>query len=464
MVETTTMQTTTQAAELEQWLDDHSVTSIQIQATNLDGTLLGKTLSRDKFLGGLDHGFAFADVVFGNDLGNFPSIGFAFPSWRGELEDIFLRVDLTTICVWRPGVAAVLGDFWTKDGEPVPVCPRNVLRAIASRAGELGYAIKAAVEIEATVFEESVHEARVNGYQGLTPLGGTAGSAYVLARSADWREYLEAVEARLRSIGIAWEAWNDEAAAGQIEVNVAFGDVVEVADRWARTRQVMREVAHELGRSVTFMAKWSHQWGQASHLNISLADGDGNSFYRPDGASPVMRHFIGGVMQSMAATTSIALPFITSYRRLQPLEGPPTTVTWGFDNKTTAIRAITGHPQYSRLEYRLPGSDSNVYLVAAAVAGAGLHGVANEVQPPEPFAGMAWCLPPGFADLLPTTISQAAAALEADKVLPEVLGEEFVHYWLGTRRWEWLAFHLMGGGDFDAGLTAWEFQRYFELA
>jgi glutamine synthetase len=450
-------------SQVEQWLDGHAITSVQLQATNLDGTLVGKTLSRDKFLGGLDQGFAFADVVFGNDLGNFPAMGFAFPAWRGELEDIFLRVDLDTLCVWRPGVAAVIGDFWTKEGEPVSVCPRNLLRKVAAEAADLGYVVKAAVEIEATVFEESVQEARGKGYQGLTPLGGSAGSAYVLGKSADWLEYLAAVEERLRSIGIAWEAWNDEAAAGQVEVNVAFGDIVEVADRWARTRQVMREVAYRLGRSVTFMAKWSDSWGQASHVNISLAGADGNAFYSPEGASDVMEHFIGGVMEAMPGTTSLALPFITSYRRLQPLEGPPTTVTWGFNNKTTAIRAIAGHPSYSRIEYRLPGSDSNVYLVGAAVVGAGLFGVANEVQPPEPFVGMAWCLPSGV-DLLPNTISQAAAALEADKVIPEVLGEEFVNYWLGTRRWEWLAFHIMGGGDPDAGLTAWEFARYFELA
>ena len=67
------------------------------------------------------------------------------------------------------------------------------------------------------------------------------------------------------------------------------------------------------------------------------------------------------------------------------------------------------------------------------------------------------------ADLIPTTITQAAAALEADKVLPEVIGEELVPYWLGTRRWEWIAFHTMGGGDPDAGLTVWESARYFEL-
>jgi glutamine synthetase len=452
-----------QASDVKQWLADNQITSIQVQATNLDGTFLGKTLAPEKFLGGLDQGFPFADVVFGNDIGGFPVLGMAFPTWRGELDDIYLRVDLGTLVVWRPGVAAVIGDFWTQQGAPVSVCPRNLLRKVIARAAEGGYEVKAAVEIEATIFEESVQEARAKGFQDLTPLGGTAGAAYVLAKSADWREYLEAVEARLREIGIAWEAWNDEAAAGQIEINVAVGEILDVADRWARTRQVMREVAFDLGRTVTFMAKWSDAWGQASHINISLVANGANAFYSPDGMSQDMNHFIGGVMQAMPGTTSIALPFITSYRRIVPLEGPPTTITWGHHNKSTAIRAVTGHPAYSRVEYRLPGSDSNIYLVAAAVTGAGVYGVENAVEAPEAFVGSAWALPPGLVENIPTSITQAAAALEADKVLPEVLGEEFVNYWLGTRRWEWLAFHTMGGQP-DVGLTTWESARYFELA
>src|SRR3954471_7835481 len=130
-----------QGPEVQRWLVDNQITSVQVQSTNLDGTFLGKMLSPDKFLGSLKNGVAFADVVFGNDLGNFPVLGVAFPSWRGALEDIFLRPDLGTLVVGRPGVAAVIGDFCTAEGEPVSVCPRNQLRKIAAQAEELGYGI-----------------------------------------------------------------------------------------------------------------------------------------------------------------------------------------------------------------------------------------------------------------------------------------------------------------------------------
>ncbi|RFS87377.1 glutamine synthetase [Actinomadura spongiicola] len=450
-------------SEVADWLREHAIDSVRIEGTNLDGTLIGKVVSTKKFLSGLETGFAFADIAaFGLDLGNVAYFGFALPPWRTNMGDILLRADTSTLCVWEPGRASVIGDFWTVDGSPLSACPRQALRRVTADAADRGYRIKVAVEMEATVFEEPLRQARLKGYRDLTPLGGESGACYVLAKSADWDTYMRTVAARLDELAIPWEAWNDEAASGQVELNLEIADPLTVADRWARARQVMREVADRLGHSVTFMAKWCDEFGQASHLNVSLERDGTNVFYAPDGPSELMTHFLGGVMASMPGTTSLALPWITSYRRLVDLEGPPTTVTWGVGNKTTAIRAVVGHPAYSRIEHRVPGSDSNVYLVLAAVLGSGLAGIAERREPPPPSDLMAWSLP-SDAERLPRTISQAAEALERDTVLSDALGRELIDYWVGTRRWEWLSYHLHGGGP-DSALTEWEARRYFELA
>ncbi|MFD4556589.1 glutamine synthetase family protein [Streptomyces sp. NPDC058469] len=449
------------AEDIDAWLEEHRIESIRIEGTNLEGAFIGKNVSPRKFRSGLRSGFAFADVAFGLDLGNAPQFGFAMPSWRGDLADIFLHVDLSTLVKWAPGRASVIGGFWDPEGNPVSACPRNALQRMTDRLAERGYEAKVAVEIEATVFEESIQEARSKGHRGLTPLGGSAGSAYHLAKSKDWEDYMLAVARRLEELGIPWEAWGDEAASGQIEFNVAPADPVTAADYWARTRQVMREVAFEQNRCVTFMAKWCDEYGQASHINVSLERDGENVFYAEAGLSDVMSHFLGGVMATLAPATSFALPAITSYRRLQELEGPPTTIAWGVANKTTAVRAVVGHPKYSRLEYRTPGADANIYLVLAAVLAGGVAGLDGKIDPPEPFDDMAWSLPPGMPKI-PNTISKAADALRADTLLTDVLGQELVDYWLGTRQWEWLQFHTTGG-DPDAGLTEWESNRYFEL-
>ncbi|SNY89509.1 glutamine synthetase [Nocardia amikacinitolerans] len=441
----------------------NTVRSYRLESTNHDGAFHGKIVAPKKFEAGVDAGFAFADLLFGLDLGNIPHFGYAYPQWRGHLEDIYLRPDLSTEVEWSQGVHSLIGDFWLKTGEPVGICPRNLVRKTVDRLAGLGYTATIAVEIEMTLFEESIHEARAKGYRDLTPLGGTAGTALNLSRSSDWVDYMTAVQHRLDEIGIEWEAWSDEDAPGQSELNLVPGSPISVCDAWARARQVLREVAFEQGHTVTFMAKPTAGYGQASHINLSLRRDGVNAFFAEDGPSETMRHAIGGLLQTMPGNTSIALPQITSYRRLVDLSGPPTTISWGISNKTTSVRAVCGHPKYSRLEYRLPGADANLYLAVAGVLAGVIAGLERRIEPPEPVTDMAWCLPPGLGiERIPDTMSKAADALEADPLLREILGEEFVDYWVGSRRWEWMQFHT-GGGDPFAELSEWESTRYFEF-
>jgi glutamine synthetase len=447
--------------KIASWLAEHDIRQVRVEGTNLEGSFIGKVVSPAKFLSGLTSGFAFADVAFGLDMSNVPQFGFAMPDWRGDLLDIYLHVDPDTLIEWAPGLASVMGDFRKDDGEPISACPRATLRRITQDLAGLGYDTLVAVEIEASVFEESIHEARAKGYRDLTPLGGTAGSCYHLAKSADWVQYMRTVVERLDELGIPWEAYNDEAAAGQVEFNITPADPVTTADYWARTRQVMREVAFDLGRTVTFMAKYSNEYGQASHLNVSLQRDGHNAFFAEDGPSELMDEFIGGLMATLAPATSFALPMITSYRRLVDLDGPPTTLTWGIANKSAAVRAVVGHEKYSRVEYRTPGADSNVYLVLAAILAGGIAGMKNHIAAPPPFQDMAWCLPEGV-ERIPDTLSKATAALRADTLLADVMGQDLIDYWAGTREWEWLQFHT-AGGEPDVGLTQWESDRYFEL-
>ncbi|GAB2738765.1 glutamine synthetase family protein [Salinifilum aidingensis] len=442
---------------------DGRARTVRLEATNHEGSFLGKNVAREKFASGKDTGFAFADLLFGLDLGNAPVFGAAYPEWRGHIDDVYLHPDLSTLVEWKPGLDAVIGDYWLKDGRPVPLCPRNLVRGMVDRLAAHGFTATAAIEIEATVFEESIHEARSRGYRGLTPLGGTAGTAYHHAKSTDWVGYMNAVADRLDEVGIAWEAWSDEDAAGQIEFNLAPSDPITVSDAWARTRQIMREVAFERGHTVTFMAKPTAGYGQASHINLSLQRDGVNCFYAEDGPSETMLHAVGGLLETIAGNTSIVLPQITSYRRLVDLSGPPVTMSWGISNKTTAVRAVCGHPEHSRIEYRLPGADANMYLALAGVLAGVVAGIERKIDPPEPVADMAWCLPPGLGvERLPDTITKAVAALDADPVLRELLGDEFVDHWIASRRWEWMQFHTAGGDPFSA-LSEWESARYFEL-
>ncbi|AWH93631.1 glutamine synthetase [Dietzia lutea] len=449
--------------DLSQWLNSHNIRRVRTEGTSLDSGLIGKALSPAKAVGTLDSGVGFVDLVFGSDLHNNPEFGFAWPSWRGDMVDVFLKPDLSTLVQWSPNEASVLGNFHDRLGNPLSVCPRGMLQRAYERIKDAGYTAKVAIEIEATVFEEDIYTARAKGFRDLTPLGGSAGFCYNMTKDDRWHEYMAAVSDRLDELGIAWDACNDEAAVGQVEVNISITDPVNACDSWTRVRQVMREVAFELGRTVTFIAKWCDAYGQASHINLSLAKSDGsNAFYASEGISDDLRHFLGGVMETVAPTTALAFPWITSYRRVADFEGPPSTVTWGVANKTTAIRAVVDHPKQSRIEYRVPGADTNVYVVLAAILASGLNGLQNAIEPPEPFVGVAYGLPDGLVERLPDTIGKALTILENDTVLRSVLGEEFVDYWIGRKRWEWRQYHNHGGEP-ESPITDWELTRYFEL-
>ena len=443
------------------------ITAVRVEMTNHDGVLMGKNVSRDKYLSGAESGFTISDVALGLDLGNHPALGWGLPHWRTEglIPDVLFRPDQDTFVEWRPGLGSVIADHWTPAGEPIAADPRQALKKIVAAYAERGLSVLASVEIEATVFKDSIDEARSRQYQDLAPLGGRAGAALVHAKSPDFIEYMDAVVARLEELAIPWEGWSDEAAAGQVEFNLAPTDPVTAADRWVRVRQVMREVAYSLGRTVTFMAKWSAEYGQGSHLNVSVHAGGRNVFHDP--ATPglpsrQMSHFVGGVLDTLAAASSFALPTPTSFRRLVDFDGPPTSITWGVSNKSCAVRAVLGGPKASRLEYRLPAADSNMYCTLASFLAGGLSGLERELDAPPPFERMAWLLPEGTVQRVPSNLYDAIEALETDDQLRTYLGDEFIDYWIGLRRWEWLCYHTQTERD-DDQLSVWESNRYFEL-
>jgi glutamine synthetase len=441
---------------------------VRVEYVNLDGVHSGKLLSRAKFAAGLDGGWSFPDLAFGLCLGNTVQFGFDWGKWRGELPDVILRPDPDT---YRPpvdehGAGSVLCEFFDGEGVPLAVCPRGTLRRAQAALADRGLTAKVAFEIEATVFAEPLEAARAAGFRGLTPFGGSAGAMLVLAKSEAYKRYMDDVTARLDAYGVAWEGWSDEAAVGQIEVNLVPAEPLAAADAVLRVKQVMREVAAERGHSVTFMSKWSSAaYGQGLHVNLSISDADSRNLFHNDplDGDAELGWFVNGLLATLPGATSFSMPLPTSFRRLAELEGPPTSVTWGVDNKSCAVRVVQGTPKSSRIEYRVPGGDSNPYLVLAAILAGGIWGLDQRVAPGgAPIHGLAWMRPPGTLPMLPTSIDAAADALAADPVLRAMLGDELIDYWIGTRRWEWLAFHESGAA-LDAEVSAWELARYFEL-
>lgn len=450
---------------LAQLVADGAVRTVRLIAAMPDGRLIGKYLSASHLVEMWPNRPNVSDIVFGLDRANQPQVT-RWEAWRGEMAELYLAPDLDTLMVdpRLDGMATVLCDFVLNDG-PIPECPRSQVRRLLGELSAQGLWMKAGFEIEFTAFEESISVARRLGYRNLTPLGGDLASAYSVTKTKPVLRFMDAVTRRLDQLGLHWESWLDEAGNGQFELNLEPAEALRTADSVTLTKMALREVAEEQGHCVTFMAKWhADHFGGGLHLNHSLWRDEESVFHdpdQPDSRSEIYRHWIGGVMATMRAAQLFSYPNVNSYRRIVELAGAPTTVTWGGDNKTTAMRAMSQSPGAARAELRIPGADSNPYLVMAATLAGGLAGLDEMIEPPPPFDGMAWALPPEDGLNLAPSITAAADALDADVRLRGWLGTELVDHWVGQGRGEWLAFHTTGG-DPDSPLSDWELKRYFE--
>jgi glutamine synthetase len=206
------------------------------------------------------------------------------------------------------------------------------------------------------------------------------------------------------------------------------------------------------------MAKYDEHEGNSCHVHISLRDSDGTAVFAEPGASHGMsslfRSFIAGQLATLPELTLCFAPNINSYKRFVGGSFAPTTIAWGMDNRTCALRVV-GHGDGLRVECRVPGGDVNPYLAVAALIAGGLHGIDNNLSLPEPVAGNAYqnaCR--GELQPLPTTLGDAAALFAGSAVARKAFGDDVVEHYLNNARVELRAF--------NAAVTDWERVRGFE--
>src|SRR5207244_963837 len=205
----------------------------------------------------------------------------------------------------------------------------------------------------------------------------------------------------------------------------------------------------------SFLAKTPPgQQRSRGHLHMSCWEGETNAFssdQRTDPLPSVFGSAIAGVVDHLPAASLLLNPTVNSYKRLVPGWFAPINATWGHENRSCAVRAITSdRPELWRFECRRPGADANPYLALAAVAASAADGIRNKAEPPPPIEGDAYAL----EDLpeLPGSLEAALRAFDDDEVLREALGERFSEYSRTSRPWELSAWRET--------VTDWERERY----
>jgi glutamine synthetase len=221
-----------------------------------------------------------------------------------------------------------------------------------------------------------------------------------------------------------------------------------MADNHVVYKNGIKEIAHQHGCSVTFMAKPDHTWvGSSCHVHGSLWRGDEAAF---EGESDVFRQFLAGWIACSRELAVFLAPTINSYKRFAAGSWAPTTLAWGHDNRTCGFR-IVGHGAGLRVETRIPGADVNPYLAFAALLAAGLWGIEQGIEPPEAFEGNAY---ESGVERFPGTLREAIAALEDSVMARAALGDGVVDHYLNYARTEQRLF--------DEAVTCYERERLFE--
>jgi glutamine synthetase len=431
---------------------------VKLGGFDIDGVLRGKYISLEKFFSAADSGLGFCDVIFGWDSSDALYDNVTLTGWQTGYPDALARIDLSTFAVlpWEENTAFFLVDFFRKDGTPLAVSPRQVLRNVVEGTGRRGYTVKAAFEYEYFFFQEDPLSARQKHFRDMTPLSpGMFGYSFLPAslHSDLAHSILDATSA----MNIEFEGFHTETGPGVYETAIRCDDALRAVDKAALFKTVVKIVARKHGLLATFMAKWNANLPSCSgHIHQSLSDRQGkrNLFYDRNSdshCSGLMQYYMAGQLALMREFTVMFCPTVNSYKRTVPGTWAPTNVTWGIDNRTTALRAIAAGPKGTRVECRLSGADANPYLSLAASLSSGLYGIENKVELSAP-TDNAYA---SQAPALPRSLEEGTELFQSSKTARQIFGDEFVDHYSATRDWE--------ARQFRRAVTDWDLERYFEI-
>ncbi|MGQ0573300.1 MAG: glutamine synthetase family protein [Pseudonocardia sp.] len=441
--------------ELRGHVDTEAIDTVLVAFTDMQGRLQGKRCAARYFLDEVvAHAAEACNYLLAVDVDMNTVDGYAMSSWDRGYGDMVLAPDLATLrwVPWHEATALVLCDAVWADGTPVLASPRQVLRGQLDRLAERGWVADVGTELEFMLFAESFDDAWNKAYHGLRP-ANLYNVDYSLLGTGRVEPVLRRIRNGMAGAGMVVESAKGECNLGQHEIAFRYADALTTCDNHAIYKTGAKEIADQAGTALTFMAKYDEREGNSCHVHVSLRRADGAPVFPGDGEhgfSPTFARFVAGQQACLRELTYLLAPNVNSYKRFVDGSFAPTAVAWGLDNRTCALRVV-GHGPSLRVENRVPGGDVNPYLAVAALVAAGLHGIDEELELDEPYAGNAYR---SGAPRVPATLREAAELFAGSAVAREAFGKEVVDHYTNAARVELAAF--------DAAVTDWERRRGFE--
>jgi glutamine synthetase len=430
-------------------IDEKGVDFLRLQFTDILGTVKNVAIPASQAEKAFTEGIYFD----GSSIEGFVRI---------QESDMRLKPDPSTFAVlpWRDGRSARLmcDVIDTSTGEPFTGDPRYVLKQALARADEMGYQVNAAPEPEFFLFEEdedgraTTNTADHGGYFDVAPKD--------LASDVR-RDIIYGLE----SMGFEMEASHHEVAEGQHEINFKYDDALSTADNVATFRMVVRAIAAQHDLHATFMPKPIPRInGSGMHTHMSLFTEDGENAFHDESdefdLSDTAHSFLAGILEHAPALAAVTNPTVNSYKRLVPGYEAPVYVAWSDRNRSALIRKPAARvPAASRIEARFPDPSCNPYLAFAALIHAGLDGIEQGLDAPDPIRENIYEFDESMREergitTLPSNLGEALDALEADEVVQEALGTHVYEKFVEAKTHEY--------DEFRVDVSQWELDQYLE--
>lgn len=408
------------------------------------GLARGKYLTPRKAAEGTAHCIALFTLGFDREM--IPHDAGFF--WEG-LPDCDAVFDESAIRPgWQEGTAVVIPDI-VRQGQPVPVAPRNVLKQAIAKWEAKGLHPKVGIELEGWLYEPDQ-----NG--GWRPISTPGAYVYGTGSAVDPSGTIDEIMDVASRAELPLESVNSEYDNGLFELTLEYDDALEAADEAFLFKVMAKEVATRRGMHLTFMGKPINGRGGAGlHVNLSFEDDNGtNTLSDPeseDGLSEMARSVMAGMLHHHVGMTALLAPTVNSYKRLQPGSLCGYWANWGYDHRGVTVRVPPARGPGTRLEHRVGDASVNPHQAMAAILTATLLGYDKgyELAPVETLD----CIERASTDVVtPPSLSAALDALEADTDLVEAFGPVYVDGFVTVKRGEW--------DRYQRWTTDWEMAEY----
>ena len=431
-----------QLNEANAFLKEHpEVLFVDLLIADMNGVVRGKRIDRNSLHKVYEKGINLPASLFALDINGSTVESSGLGLDIGDADRICFPIP-NTLCnePWqkRP-TAQLLMTMHELDGKPFFADPREVLRQVVAKFDEMNLTICAAFELEFYLIDQE----NVNGrpQPPRSPLSGKrpiSTQVYLIDDLDEYVDCLQDMQEAAKEQDIPADAIVKESAPAQFEVNLHHtNDAIKACDYALLLKRLIKNIAYDHEMDTTFMAKpYPGQAGNGLHVHISLLDKTtGKNIFTTDDPlqSDLLRHAIGGVLETMPASMAFLCPNVNSYRRFGAQFYVPNAPSWGVDNRTVAVRVPNGSPDSVRIEHRVAGADANPYLMMSAILAGIHHGLTNKVEPGEPIEGNSY---EQLEQSLPNNLRDALRELDDSEVLNKYISPDYIDIFVACKEAE----------------------------